>query len=74
MSFIRLIGASLTVVAGLALTGCETTSMSAKSGPDAVVTNAKNGGTCGHITNQRSACEDQVGCYWNAESAQCSSH
>lgn len=74
MSFIRLIGASLTVVAGLAMTGCETTSMSAKSGPDAVVANSKKGGTCAHITNQRSACDDQVGCYWDSESGQCASH
>ncbi len=74
MTIVKLISASLTVVACLVLSACETTTMSAKSGPDAVVSNGKNGGTCGHIQNQRSACDDQVGCYWDNASGQCSSH
>ena len=73
MSLYKLIGASLTVAAGLALSGCETTSMSAKSGPDSVVSNSK-GGSCGNVHNQRSACEDQVGCSFDSSSGQCTSH
>jgi hypothetical protein len=72
MTLFRMIGASLTVVACLALSGCETT-MSAKAGPDPMLSNSK-GGACSHIQNSRSACEDQVGCYFDGASGQCNSH
>jgi len=56
------------------LTGCETTQMAAKSGPESVAAPARVGGTCETKQHQRSACDDQVGCYWNNESGSCLSH
>ena len=59
------------VTAGL--TGCETTQMAAKSGPEGIAP-ARSGGTCETKQNHRSACDDQVGCYWNSESGCCLAH
>jgi hypothetical protein len=59
------------VTAGL--TGCETTQMAAKSGPEGIAA-ARSGGTCETKQNQRSACDDQVGCYWNNETGSCLAH
>ena len=64
--------AAILGAAGL-LSACETTSLSAKSGPDAVVQNSKQG-ACGRVQNQRSTCDDQVGCYWDNEAGQCTAH
>lgn len=66
-------GAVLLLLITAGLMGCETTQMAAKSGPEGIAA-ARSGGTCETKQNQRSACDDQVGCYWNSESGSCIAH
>lgn len=56
------------------LLGCETTQLAAKSGPEGIAAPARSGGTCETKQNQRSACDDQVGCFWNNETGSCLAH
>ena len=62
---------SLTLVTLLlSATGCQTVSMSAKTGTDAV---SAEGGTCARYKNERGSCDDQVGCGWDHARGTCAS-
>ncbi len=67
-------GAMLLFFVTAGLTGCETTQMAAKSGPEGISAPARSGGTCETKQNQRSACDDQVGCYWSNDTGSCVAH
>lgn len=65
---------SLTLVTILlSATGCQTVSMSAKSGTNAD-TVSNEGGVCARYKNERSNCDDQVGCSWDNAHGTCASH
>lgn len=66
----KMILAATVAFCAVAASGCETTSMSAKSGPDSVVS-AKQGGACSSKAHQRGACDDQVGCAYDSSTGQC---
>lgn len=69
--------ASVALALALAVFGavaCETTSMSAKSGPDAVVQGSGKDAVCARKVNARSQCDDTVGCFWDESSGACTSH
>ena len=67
-------GTMLLFLIAASLIGCETTQMAAKSGPEGISAPARLGSTCETKQNQRSACDDQVGCYWSNESGSCLAH
>ncbi len=69
----RSIATTLLVASSFGLAACETTTMSAKSGPESVVQNSK-ASACERKQNQRSECDDQVGCFFDNETGHCSAH
>ncbi len=74
MTSLQRVGRTVLLMALMSgLGACETTSMSAKSGPDSIVQNSRSG-VCERKQNQRSECDDQVGCVWDSEVGKCTAH
>ena len=67
---------TILAVAMTMLAGCQTTNLAArrplKAEPAQV--DAARPSTCGRLNTKRSACEDEVGCYWDYEASHCAAH
>ena len=63
-------------VAMTMLAGCQTTNLAARRAIKAEPAQVDAGrpSTCNRLNTKRSACEDEVGCYWDYKASNCAAH
>jgi len=68
---------TILAVAMTMLAGCQTTNLAARrplTAEAAAQVDAGKPSTCGRLNTKRSACEDEVGCYWDYKASNCAAH